>query len=43
MITDFDQMLEEVRTHAKKSVAIAVAHDRTVMEAAAEANRRDIA
>lgn len=43
MITDFDQMLEEVKERPRKSVAIAVAHDQTVMEAAAEANRRDIA
>ena len=43
MITNFDQMLEEVKTHPRKSVAIAVAHDPTVMEAAAEAGRRDIA
>ncbi len=43
MITSFDQMLEEVRSRPKKSVAIAVAHDQTVMEAAAESSRRDIA
>ena len=43
MITNFDQMLAEVRTHAKKSVAIAVAHDRTIIEAASEARRKDVA
>jgi phosphate butyryltransferase len=43
MIISFAQMLEEVKSRPKKSVAIAVAHDRTVMEAAAEASRRDIA
>jgi phosphate butyryltransferase len=43
MITSFDQMLEEVKSRPRRSVAIAVAHDRIVMEAAAEASRRDIA
>lgn len=43
MITNFDQMLEEVSSRPRKSVAIAVAHDQTIIEAAAEANRRDIA
>ena len=37
VITNFDQMLREIREYPKKSVAIAVAHDQTVMEAAAEA------
>jgi len=43
MITNFDQMLEEVKARPRKSVAIAVAHDRTIIEAAAEARRQDIA
>ena len=43
MITNFDQMLEEVKTHTRKSVAIAVAHDRAIVEAAADASRRGIA
>ena len=43
MITSFDQMLEEVKSRPRRSVAIAVAHDPIVIEAAAEASRRDIA
>ena len=43
MITCFDEMLKKVRGHSRKSVAIAAAHDQTVIEAAAEANLRDIA
>ena len=43
MINNFEQMLEEVNSRPKKSVAIAVAHDRIVMEAAAEAHSRNIA
>ena len=43
MITCFDKMLKEIKTRSKKRVAIAVAHTKTVIEAAAEADQQEIA
>ncbi len=43
MITDFDQILQTVADHPRQRVAVAVAHKQGVLEAAKEAQARDIA
>ena len=40
---NFDELLEIVATHPVRRVAVAVAHDLSVIQAAAEARKRDIA
>lgn len=42
MITKFEQVFERIKTHPKKQVAVAVAHDETVLDAVIMADEHDI-
>lgn len=42
MITKFDEVFERIKSHPKKQVAVAVAHDPTVLEAVIMADELDI-
>ena len=43
MVKNFDDLLAKIKTISKKKVAIAVAQDKAVLEAAKAAKERDIA
>lgn len=42
MITRFDEVFERIKSHPKKQIAVAVAHDPTVLEAVIRADELDI-
>ena len=42
MITKFEQVFERIKSHPKKQIAVAVAHDATVIDAVIKAEELDI-
>jgi len=42
LITNFEEVFDKIKTHPKKQIAIAVAHDPTVLEAVIMAEELDI-
>ncbi|MDD3984537.1 MAG: phosphate acyltransferase [Methanobacterium sp.] len=42
MITKFEEVFDKIKTHPKKQIVIAVAHDSTVLEAVLMAEKLDI-
>lgn len=42
LITKFEEVFDKIKTHPKKQIVIAVAHDSTVLEAVLMAEKLDI-